>query len=182
MYDDFLISEELFFKVLDLYKLWKELNLGFKSISKYQFKGSIVEKSGRGVNMHETISEVVCCYVNDFSYLTIGSEDAVDPKNNKLIQVKATSNWSKDLTSFGPTSEFDELHFLRLKEDMNDYFYLYRIPIDNLHNIKMNKNETFKEQQQRGVRPRFSIIKNYINKYNIKPYAKVNLNTGEIFK
>ena len=109
-----------------------------------------------------------------------GSEDAVCEKG-RLIQVKASANWSSDLTSFGPTSEFDELHFIRLKQD-EEKLYLYNIPLEELYNTKVNKSETFKEQQDNKRRPRFSIIKNYIQKDNIEPYAIVDLKTKKICK
>jgi hypothetical protein len=41
-----------------------------------------------------------------------GSYDAKSSKGN-LIQIKATSRFENDLTSFGPRSKFDKLHFAR---------------------------------------------------------------------
>jgi type-2 restriction enzyme bsp6I len=98
----------------------------------------------------------------------------------KKVQVKASSNFNSDLTSFGPTSEFDILEFARLNQEENK-LYLYKIPIDNLYDINVNSNETFKEQQQSGRRPRFSIIEKYIKEYNLKHYAVVDMITGLYF-
>ena len=109
----------------------------------------------------------------------ISSEDAYTNDKKFKVQIKGSSNFDSDLTSFGPTSEFDILEFARLNQE-NDKLYLYKIPIDDLYNIKVNSNETFKEQQQNGRRPRFSIIEKYIKKYNLRHYAIVDMITGSI--
>ncbi len=165
-----IIDKERYKKVLHLYFLWKELN------------ATIKEDYSRGINLPEAITEPICCYVNDYELsLGAGSEDAINTKNNNQVQIKATSNWNSDLTSFGPESKFDELHFVRLNQS-EDKMYLYEIPINELKTLKVNKNDTFEEQQRAGRRPRFSIIANYIVKYKINHYAVVDLVTGEITK
>ena len=177
-----MIKEDLYFKIINLYDDWRDLNDAFQSIEKRKIVGNnVLISKGRGINMHESISEIICCYVNDFEYVTKSSEDAVDPKNGDLVQIKSSSNWNSDLTSFGPTSVFDQLHFLRLKRsDLKDEFYLYKIPIDELYDIKVNMHQTFRDQQLQNRRPRFSIINKYIKKYNIEPYAIVNMENGDI--
>lgn len=162
------ITRERFDKVIDLYFNWKKLNAGIK------------EDFTRGVNLPEAITEPICCYVNGYKHsLGGGSEDAMDTVTNQKIQIKASSNFNNDLTSFGPESEFDELHFVRLNQE-EDKMYLYNIPVDELENVKVNANETFKEQQQQGRRPRFSIINKYIVEDDIQPYAIVDLQTKDI--
>ena len=164
------ITTERFNKTIELYFKWKDLNLGIKEVYT------------RGVNLPEAITEPICCYVNDFLLsLGEGSEDAYDSRTNHQIQIKASSNFNSDLTSFGPKSSFDELHFVRLNSQ-NDIMYLYEIPLQDLYSIKMNANETFSEQQAQGRRPRFSIIKQYIEKFNIPAYAEVDLNAKAVFR
>lgn len=161
------VDEQQFYDILEAYKIWKE------------FDSTMRKYSSRGVNFHEGISEVIVCYVNDFRHsIGMGSEDAIT-KNNELVQVKATSNFDNDLTSFGPTSKFDKLHFARLKRD-TDELYLYEIPIDELYEIKVNNKETLKDKQEKGQRPRFSIINRYLREESVRPYAIVNMNTKEI--
>ena len=46
--------------------------------------------------------------------------------------------------------------------------------------IKMNKDETFEQQQKQGRRPRFSIIKSIIEKQGLEPIVKVDLKSKEI--
>lgn len=161
------ISKQNYDEIISLYPLWKELNQKIKSLY------------SRGVNFHEVFSEFIVCYVNDYYHsLGAGSEDAFTNDMIK-VQIKGTSNFNADLTSFGPTSEFEILEFARLNQN-NDYLYLYRIPIDELYNLFVNKKQTFRQQQKDNRRPRFSIISSFIDKFYIKHYAVVNMITGEI--
>lgn len=161
----FKITKEEYNRILQAYKLWKNFDELMRDVS------------SRGVNLHEGISEVVVCYVNDYYHsIGKGSEDALT--NTKLkVQVKATSNFETDLTSFGPKSEFDILHFARLNRE-TDELYLYDIPLDTLYDVKVSKNKTFKDKQNSGQRPRFSIIDKYLKES--KPYAIVNMINGDI--
>ena len=164
------ITEERFKKVISLYFNWKALNTGIK------------EDYSRGVNLPEAITEPICCYVNNFNLsLGEGSEDAVVPETGELVQIKATSNFNSDLTSFGPNSKFNLLHFVRLNQ-AEDKMYLYDIPVADLKKVKVNKTETYEEQQAQLRRPRFSIIDKYIKPYKIEAYAVVDLKTLEIKK
>ena len=164
------ITEDRFKKVIGLYFNWKELN------------GGIKEDYTRGVNLPEALTEPICCYVNGYLLsLGEGSEDAVVPSNGQLVQIKASSNFDRDLTSFGPQSRFNLLHFVRLNQ-LEDRMYLYDIPVENLKQVKVNANETYEEQQSQGRRPRFSIIDKYIKAYGIEPYAIVDLRTEEIIR
>lgn len=158
-----IVTDALFYKAIDLYWKWKDLN------------DSLKEFYTRGVNLHEGITEMICCYVNDF-HLSLGggSEDAINPKTNELIQVKGSSNWDKDLTSFGPDSKFDCLHFVRLNSK-KDIMYLYDIPTKDLDNIMVNKKFSVRDFKNQGKRPRFSLINKCIDKYGIEPYAEVDL-------
>ncbi|WP_281999076.1 Bsp6I family type II restriction endonuclease [Priestia flexa] len=164
-----IVSKEQFDEAIRLYFLWKDLDTSIKAFF------------SRGVNLHEAITERIVCHVNGYLHsLGAGSEDALTEGGEK-VQVKATSNFNSDLTSFGPKSEFDILHFVRLDRE-NDVMYLYDISIEELDDIPMNAHETFKDQQDAGRRPRFSIITRYLQKEEEKPYAKVYLQTGEIEK
>ena len=53
-------------------------------------------------------------------------------------------------------------------------FEVYLLPNDKIYNRKMNKNETFKDQQNEKRRPRFSIRK-LIKELNLKPIGIYNL-------
>lgn len=160
------ISQQEYEEIIKLYPLWKELNQRIKQLYP------------RGVNFHEVFSEFIVCYVNDYYHsLGGGSEDAFTNDMIK-VQIKGTSNFSSDLTSFGPTSEFEILEFARLDQN-RDYLFLYRIPIDDLYDLPVNRLQTFKEQQEANRRPRFSIISNFIERYSLQHYAVVNMRTGQ---
>ncbi|WLP85616.1 Bsp6I family type II restriction endonuclease [Mycoplasma seminis] len=154
--------------VFDLYWKWSEYNKQLK------------EHYSRGANLHEAITEIICSYVNDYDWKdpNKGSADAIS-KNGTKIQVKATSVFDNDLTSFGPRSEFDILEFMRL-DQTTDIFYFYRIPIEFLQEVYVNNEETFYEKQLTGQRPRFSIVNKLIIPHNLKPYATLNMRTGEL--
>jgi hypothetical protein len=156
------VSDELYNEAIDIYFLWKELN------------NRIKKHYSRGVNIHEFITEVIVSYVNNFKISLGGSSEDALSNDGKKIQIKATSNFDDDLTSFGPSSVFDELHFARL-DQKNDCLYLYVIPLNDLKNLHVNKEETFYQQQQNQRRPRFSIIKEFIIKKNLNHYAKIDL-------
>jgi len=165
-----LISKEKVLKVLEAYFSWKEASEKVRKIN-----------GSRGINLPESISERLVCYLNNFSLaIGEGSYDAVSSEG-KFIQIKATSNFEDDLSSFGPRSKFDFLHFARF--DINkDELWLYDIPKKGLDSIVLNKkkNETFLQQQEQGRRPHFSIIKEFIEKHELEPYKKINLQ--ELYK
>ncbi len=161
------ITQLKYEEVIELYPLWKELNKRIKHLYT------------RGVNFHEVFTEFIVCYVNDYFHsLGKGSEDAFT-SDMKKVQIKGTSNFNSDLTSFGPSSEFEILEFARLDQSV-DLLYLYRIPIDHLYELHVNGSQKFIDQQKANRRPRFSIITNFIEKYSLNPYAVVNMKTGKI--
>lgn len=155
-------------KVFKAYFLWKELN------------ELILQEYSRGVNIPEYITENLCCIINGYTLHAAegGSEDAVDTEGNK-IQIKATSNFDNDLSSFGPRSQFDILEFVRLDKD-NDTFYFYRINLEDLNKVKVNHQESFQSKQSTGQRPRFSIIKQIIEPNKLSHYATVSMKTGDV--
>jgi hypothetical protein len=71
------------------------------------------------------------------------------------------------LTSFGPKSEWEELYFMYINTEKNMY-KIWEIDTNLLYNCKVNKTTTLWEQKQTGKRPRLSIKKELIDKYNLK--------------
>ncbi len=101
------------------------------------------------------------------------SED--NKTNTARVQVKACSILP-DLSSFGPKSQFDELVFLDLSNIENGFFKIFSINPSLIYNLKANKKETVKQQQEQGRRPRFSIYKEIILANNILPIFSGNIN------
>tara|TARA_Y100000310_G_scaffold336096_1_gene419771 strand:+ start:441 stop:989 length:549 start_codon:yes stop_codon:yes gene_type:complete len=144
-----------------LYRDWKKLNDRLKKIGT------------RGINLPETISENAFCLFFPNCVRTMGlkkgkcSFDCIDVKTGLRIQIKASSVGS-DLTSFGPRSEWDQLFFLDFSKG-DGSFRVYHIKPEWIYKHKVNKNQTFEDQQKQGKRPRFSIIDNIIEVKGLKP-------------
>jgi hypothetical protein len=147
-------------KLKHLFKLWLKLNNLIKKIST------------RGVNLPEAISEnAFCLFFPCVRVVKLKkgkcSYDCINIKTGKKIQIKASSTGS-DLTSFGPRSEYDELFFLDFSK-RDGSFKVYKIDPELVYQQMINKDMTFKQQQELGKRPRFSIINKIILPKSIKP-------------
>lgn len=164
-----IVDDARFNDAVEMYFLWKELDTRIRSAAT------------RGVNFPETISEALCCYVMGFKWNKGSGGDAIDETTNRIIEMKATSNWNLDTTSFSPSEQFDDLFFLRL-DKRNDVLHIYdtKINSDKLKKIKVNKTETLEQQQAAGRRPRFSVINFIIEPEGLTPVAKLNLRTLKI--
>lgn len=99
-----------------------------------------------------------------------GSFDCYNPQTRRRLQIKATSV-EDDLTSFGPRSVWDDLFFMDFYNNGNyDGSYdLYQIPNELIYNFQINQNETFVDQQNRGIRPRLHMKRHIISRNNINP-------------
>lgn len=148
-----------------LYFLWKDLNTGLRSVVT------------RGINFPEAISEPIVCYSLDLLW-NKGSFGDARTRDNKVVEIKASSNFDSDLTSFSPKMEFDILIFLRL-DQVNNLAYIYDTGLNDttLGNIQVNATETLREQQEQGRRPRFSIISKIIVPQNLEPVAIFDIRT-----
>lgn len=148
-------------KIKNLYNLWNTLNKAIKAIST------------RGINLPEAISENAFClfFPGCIRVIKLKKEkcsyDVLNIKTGSKIQIKASSVGS-DLTSFGPRSEWDELFFLDFSKG-DGSFKVYKINADWIYKHRVNKNQTFEDQQKQGKRPRFSIVENIIKVKNLKP-------------
>jgi len=151
-------------KLQKIYKNWRNLC------------DQLVEMEARKVNLPEGLSESAVCLEMGFVRCTESisaansSFDAYDLKNKKRIQIKACSILP-DLTSFGPNSKWDEIYFVDFfrNGDWDGTFDIYLIPNELIYSHKVNKNQTLKDQQEQGRRPRFSIYKEIVQAKGIKP-------------
>lgn len=158
-----------FQEMKNIYRTWKELN------------EVLVNLGSRAMNVPDLLSEGLFAYLFDV-YRTNGevngsSFDAYDVKTNEGIQIKSCSI-DNDCTSFGPKTHWDRIYFMKFHPQSNDGLVeIYDISSINLDNIVLNakKGETFRDQQLQGRRPRFSIQKEIIKKYGIKPIKTVRL-------
>ena len=154
-------------------KEWKKL---FDSWKKLKF--GLREYEAREPNFPEGLSEVAFCLYSDsnrFISLTGNANSSFDTFNletGKAEQIKACSV-EKDLTSFGPNSKWDDIYFLDFYNDgkVDGTFNVYKVPTDWIYNMKVNSTQTFKDQQNEGRRPRFSIKDKIIKDKKLKPIA-----------
>jgi hypothetical protein len=88
---------------------------------------------------------------------------------DKKIEVKGFR--SSGPTSFGPTEKWDILYFIDCTNYINKKFKIYEIMLSNKDkrwkNIKVNKEETLKDQSKQKRRPRlkFQSIKEQLGKH-----------------
>ena len=134
-----------------------------------EFNAKLVKYGCRRTNFPEIISEGLSAYLFSlartnncsFSGMKSSSFDCIDPNDGKTYQIKAVSTMSKKEyggpTSFGPHSEYDVLILVHIVVDEDRaYFYIFD---ENINNIMVNEIENFADQCARGVRPRFSLLK-----------------------
>lgn len=161
------VSKEMFEKVVDLYFLWKQLNMGMKDLGP------------RGVNFPDAISEIMVCYAMGFEWNRESSGDATD-KNGRLVEIKATSNYDSDLSSFSPNTSFSALYFLRLDRDA-DVAEIYDMNMDfrSFQKLRVNQKESVEVQQKSGRRPRLSLIK-VIEREGIKPKCRIDIEAKSV--
>lgn len=154
--------------VCDAYFKWKDLNNSLKNYC------------SRGLNFPETISEPMGCYALDLLW-NKGSAGDAQSRDGKKIEMKATSNFNRDLTSFGPKCDFDDLVFLRLDYD-NNKLYVYDTGLDaeGLKDLPANSNETVGDQQAQKRRPHISLIDTVIEAKGIEPTAIFNIRRAEV--
>ncbi len=172
MPEDYIVLDKSRYKdAVRAYFLWKELN------------GLITNSHNRAINFPETISETLLCYAMGFELNRGAGGDAKNPQTNEVCEIKASSNWDRDTSSFSPSEEFDNLYFARLYQ-RDDELYIYDLGINSvsLKDVPVNKKETVGDQQQQKRRPRFSIINKIIKPQDLQPVAKVNLRSENIDK
>ena len=136
----------------------------------------LVSFHGRSVNLPEALSENAVCL--SMNLLRKGgsiagansSFDAYDVATNDRIQIKACSVLP-DLTSFGPTSEWDKLYFVDFYRHgkWDGTFDIYHVPNRDIYGQRVNSAETVRDQQKSGKRPRFSIYTEIVHKKGLRP-------------
>ena len=156
-------------KIKEIFKKWQGLNADLTSLG------------GRALNVPDVVSEALYCYFFDAARTNAvagaGSYDAINISNHHGVQVKSTSI-ENDLTSFGPTSTWDELYFMDFAPNgsVDGKIDFYKIDVD-VKGIVLNasRGETFADQQAQDRRPRFSIKREIINRYGLKPVKSIDL-------
>jgi len=157
--------------LFDIYKAWRKLS------------ADLIDMSARAINLPEGLSEGAFCLEMGFVRVTNSisgantSWDCYDLINKERIQVKACSVLP-DLTSFGPKSQWDKIYFLDFyrKGKWDGTFDIYLIDNEDIYNQKVNQNQSLKQQQEQGKRPRFSIFSSIIQSKDLSPVKTAYLN------
>jgi hypothetical protein len=134
--------------------------------------------SARGANLPEALSEAVTCIATGSKLIRGGHGDLQLP-TGKIGEAKATSKAGKDLSSFSPTSEFDNLYFVQLlTEAPNKHIYeVYDLKMNRkqIELVQVSKKQTFGDQARAGRRPRFSIYRTLIKPVAMRPSWTVDV-------
>lgn len=159
-----------FAKLKSIFKKWLDINADLK------------ELKGRGLNVPDVFSEALFCIA--FNAVRTNNDpgahsyDCVMIDTGEGVQVKSASI-PNDCTSFGPTSTWDLLYYADFAPNgyIDGNVYFYQIDSDDVYNMVLNKkkNETFRDQQLQGRRPRFSIQKEIIKAKHLQPLKKISL-------
>ena len=158
----------------NIFKEWTHIN------------GQLKALGGRNLNVPDVFSEALFCLAYDAvrTNATAHSYDCVMRNTGDGVQVKSASI-PNDCTSFGPRSTWDLLYFADFAPNgkVDGIVKFYRIEDDDIYDIVLNsqKNETFRDQQEQGRRPRFSIKNTIIKPKNLMPERTIDLNTGAIY-
>jgi len=142
----------------------------------------------RQINTPEAMSEGIFCMMTG-AIKVLNKKPKLPPKvkssfdcynqsTKSRIQIKASANLNSPST-YGPKSQWDQIYFIdfQLDNEFNGGYRIYEIESKLIENVIVNKKEniTFKEMQETGKRPRFSIYNKIIKPFNIEPRYVDNL-------
>ncbi len=153
----------------DIFKKWMQINKQLKFLG------------GRNLNVPDVFSEALFCifYNAVRTNATAHSYDCVMRKTGAGVQVKSASI-PNDCTSFGPRSTWDLLYFADFAPNgyPDGIVNFYKIDGADVYDLVINasKGETFRDQQEQGRRPRFSIQNAIIKPKRLAPEITVDLN------
>lgn len=158
-FDCILIDDARIDETCDAFFKWKDLNT------------YVLRNSTRGINMPDVISEPMGCYCLNLLWNRGNvAGDATDPETGKKIEFKATSRFEGDLSSFGPSCNFDDLVFLRFNlEDNLLFIYDLNINSEEFGKLPANSKETIEDQKKQGRRPHVSLQNLFVDRLQLIP-------------
>lgn len=165
------VSKKDFDMALQAYSDWKKLDEEIRELS-----------GTRGINLPSEITEIIATYPLGLKICVSGTAgDAYDDKIEKTYEIKGSS--SSGPNSFSPSEKYDELLYIKLDKS-TDTFKLYKTGYssEKIGDIKVNKEQTLKDQQAEGRRPRFSIQKEIIENDKMQPDYIIDTKDGTIKK
>jgi hypothetical protein len=171
-FDYIVIDESRIDSTCEAYFKWKDLNTYIKNNAR------------RGINMPEAISEPMGCYALGLLWNRGDVPgDATNPKTMQKIEIKSSSVFERDLSSFGPRCEFDDLVFLRFSTTYNVVFvYDLEINAEEFVKTPVNANETVKQQQEQHRRPRLSLTKKFVEALDLEPTVIFDIRRCKVYE
>lgn len=166
---------------------WESAKKLHKAYWQYRREFEYLGWANRMPNMPSELTEAIVCLCTNAELIKEGHGDIFLP-NTHVGEVKGTSQNCKDgrfdLSSFSPSSEFDELYFVHMGENSNDVYHVYDLQLNRSSILKINVNnsDTFEDHASAGRRPRFSIFEQIVLKNNLNPTWTVNMVAGKIEK
>jgi hypothetical protein len=141
------------------------------------------EVNKRNDNLSSYVSEIGCCramatlgkkfvMVQGSSFPGKKSLDLYNETDKQRVQIKSTTMEGNDCSSFGPRATWDKIYFIEIR---GLALVIYDISNVDYDNIQVTKDFTFKQIQDAGKRPHFSIKKLIIEPNNIQPMLIYNL-------
>lgn len=142
----------------------------------YRIIASSVPWAKRSPNMPSELTEAIVCLCTNAELIDEGHGDILLP-NGEIGEVKGTSSYENDLSSFSPSSNFDKLFFVHMDLTSHNIYHVYDLNRgrNDLLQIKVNRNSTFEDHARENRRPRFSILDEIIKPENIGPTWKVDM-------
>lgn len=160
---------------------WIHASLLHDAYWNYRHIATTIPWANRAPNMPSELTEAIVCLCTGAELIDEGHGDVLLPEGI-VGEVKSTSGYEDDLSSFSPTSEFEKLFFVHMDPENRDIYHVYDLGMNRtaLSNIMVNNRETFADHSRNNRRPRFSIIDKIIRPKNMKATWKVDMSKREI--
>lgn len=155
---------------------WKNTVSLHEAFWNWKLAASSVPWAKRTPNMPSELTEAIVCLCTGAKLISKGNGDIL-LKRNKIGEVKGTISSDHDLSSFSPSSKFDNLFFVHMDPNSNDIYHVYDLGIDRkgISKIKVNSRSTFGDHSKAKRRPRFSIFEQIIKPKNLIPTWKLDM-------
>lgn len=155
---------------------WINASLLHDAYWRYRIIATTIPWANRAPNMPSELTEAIVCLCTGAELIDEGHGDVLLPKG-LIGEVKGTSGYEDDLSSFSPSSEFEKLFFVHMDPNSTDIYHVYDLGLNrmSLSKIMVNNSETFADHAKGNRRPRFSIIDKIIRPSNMSPTWKVDM-------
>jgi hypothetical protein len=160
---------------------WTNATLLHNAYWHYRSVATSIPWANRAPNMPSELTEAIVCLCTGAELIDEGHGDILLPQG-VIGEVKGTSGYEDDLSSFSPSSEFEKLYFVHMDPNSYDIYHVYDLGLSraSISTIKVNNSETFADHSRGNRRPRFSVIDKIIRPRKLKPTWKVDMVNRQI--